>query len=56
MSCPYLFFGNINFEATNQYFPIFGNIFYEATREAYLDLRFYLILAIIAGLFIIKGA
>jgi hypothetical protein len=33
MSCPFLSFGNINFEATNQKFLTFGNIYYEATRD-----------------------
>jgi hypothetical protein len=33
MSCPFLSFGNINFEATNQKFLTFGNIYYEATRQ-----------------------
>jgi len=25
-------FGNIIYEATNQFFPVLGNIYYEATR------------------------
>ena len=31
--CPFFFFGNIIYEATNQIFPILGNIYFEATRS-----------------------
>jgi hypothetical protein len=47
MSCPFLSFGNINFEATNQKFLTFGNIYYEATREWFKLVKIWFLSSII---------